>query len=68
MDFQLTLSYKEYSVYQSILSIFCSFFRRTTEFGGGKIVGLSLEAQAVLFPKTNTLMSPSLSQHWCPYL
>lgn len=65
MDFQLTFSYKEYSVYPSIPSIFWSLLGvyypsqavpcppppRMTEFGSGKIADLSLEDQAPALPE-----------------
>lgn len=62
MDFQLTLSYEEYSVYPSISSIFCSLLEvyypsqsvslRMTEVGSGKN---QRSAQALALPKTDTL-------------
>lgn len=62
MDFQLTLSYKEYSVYPSILCSLSGVYDpsravslRMTEFGGGKMIDLPLEGQAPALPKTVAL-------------
>lgn len=72
MDFQLTLSYEEYSVYPRL---FChllgaynpsqaSSLRRTEFGGGGGITDLSLEDQAPALPQAicsaSHLASPSL--------